>query len=1048
MKKLLLLLTTLAIAVFVTTATTAQTVVRPTFEWTDSPEVIYLGDVRTEKWSFAGAKFSGQTPSHPTWVYRFPLSGPGRLQVAASSVSYAPLDKTYAREDDLLREDLQFSTQVVREAGGYYGKVAFTPIVRQGTTYQKVLSLALTINQLPNTQALARGGEPFNSVLSDGSVYKIAINETGIHRLSYDFLKNTLGISDLDDVDPRSIRLYGNGGGLVPFDNSAERIEDLAENAIRIVGEGDGSFDGDDYILFYAEGANKWEYDADADRFDEQVNPFTYQNFYFIKTGASGNGLRIGTRLSLDNTAATTNTFDGLFRFEEELVNVMHEIENLGTGTGQTWYGDFFKFAREKDYNNLFTIPGLVTNEPVWITAEMALRAAVRPRFFFDIAGQTLTSSQAGSVPIGSSSEINFNLAPTATIREQVNLTDENVSLKLRYPHPGGAEQSSGWLDFIQLRARQRLTLGDSPLRFRDTRSLANASTTFTLDGITSSVEVWDVTNPLEVRQQEGNLTGSTFSFGAATSDFLREFIAFDTNGSFLEAAAVGRVLAQNLHNLPTADMIIVYHPDFEAAALRLQAHRETHSNLSVHAVPSTQVYNEYSSGRYSPTAIRDFAKDIFERDGSLRYLLLVGDGSFDSRDIYDFGNDFLPTFQWGGNHEIDAYPSDDYFGIFVSDLPAHPLANDLSIGVGRLPAANVTQLDAMVDKIINYDTDPDYLASWRNDMLFLGDDEDGGPHSRDADAVAELALDLNPNINLTKLHFDLFPQESTPAGDRFPDVEEGLDRTIGKGVALACYLGHGGPRGWGQERVLTIPQIQNWENEDRLAVFLTATCTFGDYDNSIFTSAGEELILNPNGGAIGLLTTTRPVYATQNKQLTDSSIEAILNQNSQGKWPTLGDVIRIAKNENSNPTATGYDNERKFTLLGDPAQRIALPTMQVSTTSINGQAVSATVLDTISALEKVVIRGQVEDLNGQRLENFNGLVFPTVFDKRISASTLGNDDRSPIQTVLLQKNVLFRGKATVTNGEFEFSFVVPKDINYEFGEGKISYYARHESQY
>jgi hypothetical protein len=297
------------------------------------------------------------------------------------------------------------------------------------------------------------------------------------------------------------------------------------------------------------------------------------------------------------------------------------------------------------------------------------------------------------------------------------------------------------------------------------------------------------------------------------------------------------------------------------------------------------------------------------------------------------------------------------------------------------------------------------------------------------------------PEINQEKLIFDLFPQESQSGGDRYPEVTERLDRAMFRGNLLVTYLGHGGPRGWAQERVLTIPQILKWRNEHQLPVFITATCTFAGYDDPGFVSAGEQTLLNPRGGAVALMTTTRPVYANENKNLTLATTNRLL-QLDEGRRPTLGDVIRRAKNAQSN-SAFSVANVRKYALLGDPATEFALPLLKVATRSINEKPVQLTgITDTLRALQRVTISGEVMNPDGSPATDFNGLIYPNIYDKAVELATLQQDPGSSPQTVRVQRNVLFRGKATVTGGKFTFTFVVPKDINYDFGPGKISYYA------
>ena len=290
----------------------------------------------------------------------------------------------------------------------------------------------------------------------------------------------------------------------------------------------------------------------------------------------------------------------------------------------------------------------------------------------------------------------------------------------------------------------------------------------------------------------------------------------------------------------------------------------------------------------------------------------------------------------------------------------------------------------------------------------------------------------------------DAFPQVSTPGGDRFPEVTSALNKALFKGVLVVTYLGHGGSSGWAQERVLNISDIIGWENFERLPLFVTATCSFTGYDDAGFTTAGEEVLLNPNGGSIALLTTTRAVFSSLNAELTEQALLRIFDRDD-GRVRTIGDAMQNAKNSFS---GGGIQlNARKFALIGDPSQKLAIPEFEIKTNKINGKLVEVGQQDTLKALQKVTIEGEVVDGNGNLLENFNGLVFPTIFDKKQTLRTLGQDQGSQVIPFELQKNIIFKGRATVNNGKFQFTFVVPKDIDYQIGTGKISYYASDQNQ-
>jgi len=757
---------------------------------------------------------------------------------------------------------------------------------------------------------------------------------------------------------------------------------------ILVQGEDDGSFDDGDALIFFAHGPDQFTYNAADDVFVVENNVYSTTNTYFLRVGSSP-----GRRLSALPAAAggeATDTYDAFYHFEEDRFNILHELGGNSHGSGQSWWGEFFKQQREKTYPNLFQVPDLVTSEPARLRARMALRTDATSRFFLEAEEQVIQSSTGGTVRFGLQ-EQRAAARPTL-LSGNVNLTSPNVSVNLSYPIPGNADQSEAWLDWISLRARRSLTFaGQEQFAFRDTRTSNQAAVAFRFNDFPADGRVWRI-DGADIRQ--ASVTNGTFS--AAAAGTLHEYVAFRANAGLLRPVGGGPVENQNLHAINEAEMIIVTHPLFITQADNLAEHRRTHSGLNVVVVTTEQIYNEFSSGRDDAAAIRNFASMVFQRDLALRYLLLFGDGSFDHRNILELGTTFIPAYEHDGElTEVGSFPADDFYGIFGEVSNNQPLEPDVNVSVGRLPVKTSDEAVAVVNKLIRYDTEPNTLGDWRTRMTFVGDDEDSGRHTIDVNAVANAVEERKPDLNFDKLYFDLFPQQSLSAGDRYPDVTEGLDRAVFRGALAVTYLGHGGPRGWGQERVLDIPQIRNWsrpaEASDPIQppVFVTATCTFSNYDDAAFVSAGEEALLTPNGGAAALLTTTRPVFATQNFRLTNNTVQAMLDR-VDGEWRSLGDIIRIAKNSISDSSGSTVlrndtENARKFTLLGDPAMVIALPRHSVRTTMIDDQPVTEERQDTVRALQKMKISGEVTDLAGNILSDFNGQVFPTIYDKPVT---------------------------------------------------------------
>lgn len=292
-----------------------------------------------------------------------------------------------------------------------------------------------------------------------------------------------------------------------------------------------------------------------------------------------------------------------------------------------------------------------------------------------------------------------------------------------------------------------------------------------------------------------------------------------------------------------------------------------------------------------------------------------------------------------------------------------------------------------------------------------------------------------HPEMNVKKIYLDAYNQITTAGGQRYPDVNNEIIRMIESGSLLTCFVGHGNPTSATAERVMSIGQVRDYSNINRLTLFISATCEFARVDDSEMLSIGEWMVLNEVGGAVAIMATTRPVLINTNSVVTSNFFKNVFDRDAQGRPQTFGEILLKTKNSSS-----GIGN-RSFLLLGDPALRIALPYNEVVLDSINNVGVNIA-KDTIRALSKVRMKGHIQDQYGNKLTNYNGIIQPSVYDKMTQRKTLGQDASSPVIPFQEQVNVLFKGRATVTNGEFEFEFIVPKDINYSFGEGKASFYS------
>ena len=1030
----------LTASLFSSTGILAQSAIRTetrTLEW--KPELRKIEDERgklVDRPDFKGV-FYQREGRLPEYRERLRVSGKGELSVQLVNAVYEPLRSwEWAQGLDLPNGNPRVALQVVRKQP--YAVVT-VPAVRQGVAgrLEKLVSFELDVRQAPalsnaTSKAQIRSGRAAdNSVLASGDWYKLALSQDGIYRLDRSFLES-MGIN-VGAINPSGLGIFGNGGGMVPEDIDDSRVDDLQENAIRLVGMDDGSFDNGDYILFYGQGPDRWE--LIDDRFEQVQNIYEDRTYYYLTTNR-GTGKRVQERVSSSASATqSTSTFDDYAFVEDENENLLQ--------SGREWFGDFFDaFTNSRDYS--FSFPNRVSGEEVWLKARAAHRSAVSGvTYQFRVNGSSVLDIPLSSITIGFEQLYASNLARSTTFSDG----SDNLTVTVQYPTGDGSAR--GWLDYITVNTRREIRKGTGTLFFRDSRVFGSGQVTnftvFESDG----AEIWDVTDPTTAVRQQTSGTG-TQTYRAET-DVLREFAVFRTADLRTDVEFVEVVRNQNLHNPPTEfpDLIVVSHPDFIDQARRLAGFHADRDGMDTVVANIFKVYNEFGSGCQGPGAIRDYAKMFYDRatDESEmpRYLLLFGDGSYDFKNIEfsaEVNQNFIPAFEsQNSTHPIFTYTSDDFFG-FLDAGEGGSFMNDdemgIDLAIGRLPVKTPAEAQNVVNKIFQY-VDPSSYGSWRNVVTFVADDEDFNRHIDDADEIAqEVVADIYPQYNVDKIYLDAYQQTSASGGERYPAANEAINNRMFRGSLIMNYTGHGSERSWAQERVLGEGDISSWENWDKLPLFVTATCSFSRYDDPNATSAGEQTLLSDKGGSIGLITTVRLVFANANFQINREIFRTIFEPLPDGTRPTLGDVIQEAKNNLAAVSSDGQNN-RKFTLLGDPALRMAYPEYEVVTTVVNGQPSG---IDTIGALEKVTIEGEVR-AGGVLVENFNGVVFPTLYDKSSTLATLSNDPlTSPVKDFELQNNIIYRGKASVTNGRFSFTFIVPKDINYNIGTGKISYYA------
>ena len=848
-----------------------------------------------------------------------------------------------------------------------------------------------------------------NSVLASGKWYKVGITESGIHRLTYTDL-TSLGM-DVDHIDPRHIRVYHNGGGLLNEINSQPRIDDLKEIPVYVIGESDGKFDQGDCVLFYARGPVTWSYNTSKNAFEHHPNDYDNYSYAFI-TASLGSGKRIA---DADQPSGTGNTVVNTFLDRQVYENDRYNIIN----GGRTYYSDII------DGNGSVTCSFLFKNAKTNLPCSVYMAAAGRnfkpASFDLYVNDSFIKSYSIQQTSNGSDKPFAHEVFGRVT----TSITGDNVNVTLTHKGVSGTT-SIGYVDYVEVNAWRSLAFSGSEIQFRNPEASNDVAVyTYQISGASSSMMVLDVTDSVCPRRINGQLSGSTFSFNV-NGNAKNEFVAFD-GSSFHSPILMGSVANQDLHGDRNYDYLMVVYPDFVGQAQRLKnIHAVKDPDLRIKIVTPQMIYNEFGCGATDVTAIRDYCRMLYhDEQRPLRYLLLFGDASFDFKNRSGVVC-FVPTYEEREAASIlDTHVTDDYF-CFMGENEGSLKGSTPDIGAGRFPVSTVEQATQMVDKVEQYlEANENTMQPWRNVITFMADDAQGNEFIDHSEKYAEqIKRTGGENLVVDKIYLDAYKQEDTPNGQLAPEVNKAVNNRMDQGTMILNYVGHGGEVQLSEERILQRADVNSWRNGPKYPMMITGTCEFSRYDDHTRTSLGEYAFLNQYGGMIAMFTTARVTYGPYNQQFITAVYDHLF-EIENGQRRRLGDVFRMAKTK-------GTIHERNYVFFGDPALRLPMPVRTVETTYID---------DTLKALQPSLIEGVVKNLAGQVDTTFNGIVYVRVYDKETNYTTQGDEGTAPY-AFKLRQSVLFNGKVPVVNGHFSVDFIVPRDIAYPFGQGMVSYYA------
>lgn len=965
--------------------------------------------------------------------------------VQVSNVEYTNISKSQLRGVDLstIPSKINVSLKNVSDRDVNFAVLQVSAIVKFGNTYKKVNGFTINYTNSNRKTIYNRNPPITNSVLNTGSWYRFAVKETGVFKLSKSFL-NQLGIN-IESVDPRTIKIYGTGGQMLPYRNSDNYPFDPAENAIQVIGEEDGFFHDSDYILFYGVGPTGR---VNEPKINTNLNPYIDTAFYYISVG-NGLGKRILPFQEPTEAATLTITNFQDYKF--------HEVDEFNLAfVGRRWFGDKFDIETSKTFD--FTFPNLDTSIP--INLKLIGVTTSTNAVSMDVA---LNGTQVSTLTIPAAA--GANVASEAILDDEFSVTNQNISVQVNYDNQG-VPSGSGYIDYLAIEATRDLNYNGNQFQFKNNETAQSSGVgQYVISGAANLPEVWDVTDNLNVTKKVNTNGDANFSF-KSTLGTLKTFVAVSTSDfktPIVPASTVvnnqnikGTIFNNTQGVFQDIDYLIVTTNSHLNQAERLAQINRTQNNLNVKVLTLDAIYNEFSTGNKDIAAIRNAVKYIYDNASSpenrIKYLCLFGDSSFDYKSKIAPNTFNVPLWNaYSSFNYTNSYISDDFYGLMddnEGDIDDTSSPYKLDIAVGRILANSSQRGKEMVDKVNTYYSQEAY-GSWRNRLLFISDDVDEAFEKILQETTDEIADEIStekPFFNTVKIHSDAFQQESSAGGDRYPEVRTAIIDAVEKGALVVNYFGHGGEDGFAFERIYEKSDAPELRNDCKLTTFVTITCDFTRFDNPLRETAGELTYWNKNAGAVALITTTREVFVsvgtTFNKKLEEYLFSYSDEDNfSDFEYPTMAEALRLTKNDNS----INAQKELVF-FIGDPAMKLAIPEPNVVLTKINDVPVQGNT-EVLEALSYAKLAGQVTDVNGNLLSNYNGKLVTTIFDKPIQRETLANDGVVENgQLIKLQYEtlgeVIFRGQATVTNGEFEFDFIVPRDIGIPVGYGKVSFYA------
>lgn len=850
------------------------------------------------------------------------------------------------------------------------------------------------------------------SRLSEGTWAKVEVAATGMQFISDATLRN-LGFSD-----PEKVNVFGYGGVVIP-ENLASPDDLPVVASLRVNGG----------IVFFGTSSVGWKLNSSSTTSYNHLNqPYSDNSYYFLSDCLEGKN-------EIEKAEALEASGPAITEFIERQV---HEQDQwMPMNTGRLMLGEDFKTTTSRAFR--FQLPGN-TGDATVTTAFGCKTSSGTSSIVLTANGNTLPATSSDKMAYSSTKEI-VTTVTTKTVENPGGMLDLTVKFN------GTGSVTHAGLDYIEVEYPRELNMGSGELYFYlnpTSHSVVN------LSGASATTKLWDVTDAENHKEIPFELKGNTLTFVAEKG--YHEYVAFEPAKVSQAITAGTKIVNQDIHSMAAPGMLIISPQEYLTAAQRIAELHQKTDGLVVEILTPEQIYNEFSSGTPDVSAFRKLLKMWYDRaEGRpgeyTDHCIIMSRPTYDNKmvtnGVKNCGYPRIPIWQSAtGETETTSYSTDDYIGMLKDVTGNFNIGSaEILVSVARMPVKSLNEANTAVDKLETYLLNPD-LASWRNNVMIIADDQDNGVHLEQAEKVFE-AMQSNgvgDRFTIEKLYLDAYPLEYTGVGASYPQAKERMLNKWKEGVALIDYIGHANPKEWGHENLLTWTDINSFKNS-RLPYVYAATCEFMRWDADEVSGA-EIMWLLPNSGVIGMWCPSREVLISSNGVLNRSVSKYMFALDDNGDPLSVGEVMRLGKNESNTGT-----NKLRYGIIGDPSIKLPWPKLNVVVDEINGVKLDeAEDYPVLAARSKVTLSGHIADGEGNLLEDFNGIAEILMYDAEKVVTTNGNGSDGVVATYNDRKTRLFSGRTKVTDGKWSTSFTMPMEIENNYSPALLTFYASDEN--